>query len=401
MKFADKRYYVFILLGILSLVIYVQLSIEKDAGSIYSAKPFGAKAFFLFLKQRNIPVKPWLHPLNTLDEKEQRGILFVVSPQKNVNFSQLKSWISAGNDAVYLGSVPESLALLTDEIEKGDEKNDGEAPPAPTSTDKQETTVAQWLRDLYNESLHSEEGVAVNCEDDYPEICGGVQRLSRRAGNETFYVSGSTVIIEDKDGPILMRKKIGEGILWIFTEETVIKNEFIDKHDNLRLLYQLATNGGTVYFDEFHHGYVAPAAKHIQSNKNNIYLLAGFIMGFLILLAITRSFRFGPPTPATVESSPSTVEFTSALGLLYSEHNATSVLHHYFEQWKKRIGTQFSMSSRLSDEVFIEKLSGRSSKALAHKDSLQQTTKQFSKESRVSEVVLSEAIQTLEKQFKS
>ena len=164
------------------------------------------------------------------------------------------------------------------------------------------------------------------------------------------------MIASSEKGHYVLRRELGSGEVWMFSGVAPALNQYIDTADNLRLLFQLASDSSKVLFDEFHHGHTAPVAKDLKARQDAIIVLIGFLVLVFTLGAFSRSVRFGEPLPLINPESSSTVEFTSVLGLLYREHRVPEVLRYYLRAWRMRVEKSFGISARASNESLLNQL---------------------------------------------
>jgi hypothetical protein len=112
----------------------------------------------------------------------------------------------------------------------------------------------------------------------------------------------------------------GRGQVVLFSSPSLIDNQFLVMGDNLALLLNLLRDlpeGGTVFFDEYHHGYSSEFAMHdfLTLPVVKFAALQLALVGGLVLYSQTR--RFGEPVPLVHETRRSVMEYAVALGDLY------------------------------------------------------------------------------------
>ncbi|MCB0322722.1 MAG: DUF4350 domain-containing protein [Bdellovibrionales bacterium] len=331
----NRRLTTLLLLLIVSLLI-AQFTADTNVGSSYSAKGYGTRALYLYLERAGYTVQPWLHPFEKLDHQEQGAVLVVVSPSKQFRALELDEWLRKGNTLVFF-APPSQLPLELLDIKS-------------LRVAESETL---WFQAL----APPEVAAPVQCSPDVREICEGVREASD-VGIE-FTATGAAVpaAVSTAKGALALHSKVGDGHVWLVPNAALLQNDHIDRHDNLRLLFQLLTrHGDRIYFDEFHHGFIAPIAAAHRHRGAALWLLVGTITTILVIVVLSRSIRFGPPHPVQSRADVTSDELSTALGLLYLEHAATGVLVNYVGAWRERLARRFGISPRIAAEHFFDQL---------------------------------------------
>lgn len=195
----------------------------------------------------------------------------------------------------------------------------------------------------------------IDCPDGMEE-CRGVLQVSELSGGVKAPSEKVLSLAGHADYGSILRASIGKGEIWYFSEESIISNEHIDKFDNLRLLYQIASATPRIFFDEFHHGHVTPLTGQAKVKQESIYLFAIVLTVVFAAAALSQARRLGPALLPQGERAPRAVESASALGLLYCEYEASEALRFYLQSWKTRVAKRAGVSDRLDAAGFIEEL---------------------------------------------
>lgn len=320
-----RRYVVLIILFVISST-YLELSRDKTDGSSFSYKPNGSRAFFLFLEKMHLPIESWLYPFSELSLKTKNQALLIVNPKNIHDTNRLLAWVASGNRLLVLGKLDElwDKFLLSDE--------------------------------LTSYKYDSETTRTVSCTEKTASICRHVKKVSGLSGSfESYGASNAEVIVGSRAAGYLAKIDHKAGEIWLFSSPEIISNEFIDRDDNLRLLFQIVSDSEKVFFDEFHHGYFAPTTEKNKQSFEAAVIFITLFSAILILATLSRAIRFGPAVPEDEKSPALGTEFASVLGLLYHEHKA-KVLEHYIQTWKTRSARKFALSSRASAEMIIADL---------------------------------------------
>ncbi len=336
-----KRRQISLLVLFMFCWLFVLFTQPTGGGSTFSASPEGAKAFFLFLESAGLTPVRWHYPFSDLRKEDTGGVLFLISPSSMGGENDLKQWVSAGNTAVIFGSAASSLHKLLIVLGLGEGK------------------LSEVISGRSFDFLGLEEDlVQVNCPDQAGVTdaeCTAVKQISRPFLPVTVREK-SEVLAGNNNHAWLLRRRVGAGTVWLFSGSEPVWNQNIDAFDNLRLLYQLASAGKQIIFDEFHHGYVAPVPPANREGFKSLVLVLGYLGVVGVLIALSRGVRFGCPAPEGPQESLASTDFAGVLGLLYYERNAHSALKHYIASWRGRVEKRYGISRKVADEVLVTEL---------------------------------------------
>lgn len=372
-----KRRYVFLIVLLAGIWIFAQFMGDAAERSSYSAGPYGVRALFLLFNRLGREAKPWLYPFDKLKQEQRKAALFVIAPSRIGGAKELMDWVRAGNRLIYIaaGFSQPPRELLEE---------------AGLELDKDRSGLLDVLGQL------TEHEMEINCPAKFADICRGVRRISPMRSFFMIKPGAIDVLAGSVESPLVLRKSVGDGELWMLLDDNLVINRNIDKYDNLRLLYQIATQSEVILFDEFHHGFTAPVKTEVKARQDSVLVLIGLLVFLLITVASVRAVRFGPPTPAIAEVSAATAEFASVLGLLYREHRAAEVLKYYVEAWRKRAAERFGLSQRLDCGLLLGELAQRGVINQTEHDSLAVTMSNLQKRSEDSSRQAGESIYELE-----
>lgn len=356
-----NRIIVFLLIFIFFLLGVAKYLSLENGGSTYSYRKSGNKAFFEFLSRTNNRVNRLLKPVSDLDKEKANQLLISITPKSFPVDEPFIEWVKSGNGLIFFGPKHGTLEnAFFDDLKEDKKKSKKKSSNSKSIFD----SMREGLRNLDYSNIDQEKTQKVDCPTFMIDSCFRVKTISAMNPlSSSILIKGEAYSASQGDASIVHRK-VGLGDIWIFSENKLINNDNIDKADNLRLLYQIASKYDEIIFDEFHHGYVAPATKEVAVKKSNLFILSGCFLGLLAFVALSRSFRFGPPAwiYESEKVAPS-LEYTSVLGMLYSEHNSVEILEFYVESWKKRVASLLKISPRLSNRDFIVKLASKGSLA--------------------------------------
>ena len=387
-----KPRYVALLFLFVAVSLYLQLAADQNFGSSYSARGDGTRAIYLLLQERGHPVSLWLRAFSSLDKAEDKATMVIVDPSKTIGATkELLEWVERGNRLVVLGTWGPTVRPILAALGLP------EVLPKVGPAEGRFTALISHLADTVED-----EGIETNCEENYPDICKDVRRISALLpiAEDKKPNDFHSVVSKNRDS-FVVEKKHGKGDIWLFSTSSPVLNNYIDKHDNHKLLFQLLTQGGTVYFDEFHHGFTAPVSAKHQSRYASLWTLIAYLTFAITIFALTRAVRFGPPHPSITTPPPGTADFAAVLGLLYYEHGTSSTLFRYVSSWKTRVGKKFGLSDRLPHRAFVDELGKRGVIAAQNRASVAHAIELLSNGKLQSEKQATSALEVLESVYSS
>ena len=331
-----RRFISLLVIVFVVCVLLVQLAPQPIYGSLYASSPEGARALFLLLERQGIRPHVLREPFASLLKDEHDAVLLLLAPRSLEGSDELLAWVRQGNTLVYAASRGALEGILGKEA----------------GVESAEIGLDHALAILEQGAGAS---VPVRCPRELHGVCTGVERLSMPAW--PLQLEGDAeVLAGSKERAYVVYKKAGAGSILLFAGPEPFLNEYIDRYDNLRFVYQLIEGRSRVIFDEFHHGYHAPPAAARQSQWWSLRCFLWGMLALLVLGAFSRAVRFGRPTPIPNVEAPPSAEFTAVLGILYREHGAASVLRHYVRAWRMRVARRWGVQKRLSRDQAIDRL---------------------------------------------
>ena len=392
-----KRKHVIALVLFLIIYLWASLGGETENRTTFSPAPTGVRAAFRALEKMDRPVSWWRKSYSDLStDTEGRTTLLLIAPTQQVERANaLLSWVEKGNRLIVFGesgfhaksSGPLSelwSALRVHPVElnlsallKDLSPDDAGSKPPSDRTLFQDLSEKFW-KSTGNNRVHKERLVArpekfgIQVEQATKNVhalmlgSGALEEQkslfdsekSKKKKDETFDPlptnAGLQLIAGTEKSMQIARRAWGQGDVWMFADSAPIENEFLDGEDNFRLLYQLTADADSVLFDEFHQGYVEPAPEQTRSKRDALYVFIGMLSLSLLIVALSRSLRFGPPTLLPNEAVAGSTEFATALGLLCKEYEACDLLQFYRNIWWKRLARVLGRPSDTRSERILE-----------------------------------------------
>ncbi|MHB0913120.1 MAG: DUF4350 domain-containing protein [Armatimonadota bacterium] len=264
--------------------------------STYLAAPGGLKALYQTMDRLGYRVERHNHPL-TASPKD--GVLFMVSPETPIGrreIEPLRRWVERGNLLVYVED--DILGDMDDTVRS----NSKRLLPTPLSQGmKRAVTVG-------DERVPEKWGLG--------DIC----LFSSRTMEERVLAP----ILGDEKGPIAAYSSWGRGGVLVLSDSWLLSNRGIAQGDNLLLALNAAGHGGTVTFDEYHHGYGVGEGVMSLIGRPAKYGIAQLLAAFLVLFLAVAP-RFGKPVPLA-EGGRQRSEYLGSLSSLFARAKATDVV---------------------------------------------------------------------------
>lgn len=348
------------LIALLVLWLFASSRPRRENGSTFEPHSGGALALLEVFKELGLDAERWFQPFSELPRRSAPATLFLIEPSElpPAGYAVLMEWVQAGNRLIYMGTPHAYLHFTGSE-------------GAPRRS------LSGIMRSL---TATEPEPIAVECGSAPADVCRKVREISDPgpAFPAPQALQPAAVLAGSAREPKVLLLQRGKGEIWLFSAAAPALNEQIDRFDNLRLLYQIASRGaGPILFDEFHHGYTAPAGGAGAAQLGSLALLCGFLTALLLAGALSRAVRFGPPRPAALPHAAATAEFASVLGLLYRDYGAAAALKHYVRAWRVRLELAKGLSRRLPDDRLVEGLVARGELSAAEGRTLAAALREF------------------------
>jgi Domain of unknown function (DUF4350) len=299
-----RKYWFAILFFSLVVISQFLTPNSRDKGSSFSRTPDGYGAWYADLKKHGIAVKRWQRPLKDLKGTGQT--LVIVAAIAPLDFSDaLQTWIKAGN----------TLILLQSQGSVSDAEFSSRIDQVLVETARRHTSNKVWADTVLSDCLKNDE-------------------LSTCLGK---LVLGSKTLLADKYGDIVWEYPYEQGRVIETTTAFLGANAYQDIPGNYAFLTKLATSQGqTVLFDEYSHGYIdAEVAKQEKRYENwwNYFLttppfVALIQLGVIVLVLIWgENQRFGAAQLLPVDKQENSEAYIQALaGVLQKARSSEFVL---------------------------------------------------------------------------
>jgi hypothetical protein len=188
----------------------------------------------------------------------------------------------------------------------------------------------------------------------------GIKQLAVSSGHGFEATSGDAVpLVLAGDTPVVLSLPFGKGRLIALAGPDALANARIDLGDNLRLLTNIASLDGKVYFDEEHHRPAPSVALSELTRWLGPPVVQLLLLGAAILLATWR--RLGPVRQRSAMGVRPPSEYASQLGALYRRaHAEPSLSAELYQDLRRRLETRLGLARTLSDLEVEQHLRERS-----------------------------------------
>lgn len=324
------------------LAVYVGLSFDRvmekylpesrSFPSTFNRRPSGYSGLAELTRKVGMASYRWQLPYRRLNQV--RGTLFIVQPDDplpSYGVDQILAWVREGNSLIYL-----------DHFLFGFERRLIERLGFSVQIGKRLEEAALPLNDSHPAFRHAR-SVTVTAE-------------SR--------ISGGVALIADGDGGLLMTRKYGRGQILVGVMPNLCANRRLTCRSdwpNFQLMVNLfRTTGGSIYFDEFCHGYSQAGSVFSFLARGPVGLIS-FQMALIALTAVFSSWqRFASSETLPVTRKISNLEFVHGLSNTYRRAGANDLV---WEILSHALGARLLRALGTSANQADEKLSAAWSQA--------------------------------------
>ena len=293
----------------------------RQLASSYNQNATGLKALFKLAQQQQNKVATWERPYRQL--KEVKGMLVLIAPTESLQpfqAEQILDWVKKGNDLVYIDDL--SFAM-TDQFAK-----------------RLGVTIK-----VHKSPTEKPTEVAIKPTGGFPELA----HVNRLRLASSVRLDGGQPLAEDGAGAILTVVNYGKGRVLLGCCPTILANNTVAKPDfwgNFQLLANwFRTAGGTIYFDEYAHGYSGGTSVFAYLAKGPTGLVVAQLFIILLIAVLSESQRFGAARSIESRRRISNLEFINGLSNAYRRARANpAVMEILFHSFKNRLSRALAVS---------------------------------------------------------
>jgi len=295
---------------------------ETGNRSSYQPTPYGTLAYYTLLEESGFKVTRLQVPYTRLKERPDVGALVIIAPPQRRNptadeFESLTRWVEGGGVAVIIDRV---IKLKFNE----------------TAAD------TQWGVPMAE--IHALQPTV---------FTRGVNRVQLSQQATSVKVNGPAVVahVGNEKAVVLADASIGKGRIVLLTDPYVVANNGISQADNVVLAMNLfdGWSGGTIAFDEFHHGFGASQGGGLMAYFRGTPAPWMMAQAGLIALVAVYSYgrRFGRPVPLRQERRTTNLEFVSGMANITRLARARDVaMQNIYLEFRKRLCRYSSTPSK-------------------------------------------------------
>lgn len=361
-------------------IVSVELSPDP---SIYNDRASGTRGFFEWCRQLGYRPIPWREDWQSLpanasvlvctapkwssgpsflslpggDDSDNAVGLLTVGDARGV-----KEWLSAGHTLILMASqLPENHL-----VDVPGDTGDGSTGEPNTFSDVlglgTESAIAHiyppYYAPLQPTALTRGVGsIRLSLQD-------GGQRLIRTTP-DFVVLFGNLSGNPQRAEPVVVEYAVGKGRVIAIADSYFACNANLPRADNPSFLYNVlhsaAAPGGTILFDEFHHGDAAAGGGGIWNALGKpLRLGAAQLALAFVLLALALALRFGVPVPLAQRVGHTSGEYVTSLAGLYRSAGATlPALETIYRQFLRDLCARFALPPDVSLSQLAEVASRR------------------------------------------
>ncbi len=154
----------------------------------------------------------------------------------------------------------------------------------------------------------------------------------------------------------------GAGRIVYVSDPFIVANGGISMADNVQFAINLVDSGGTIAFDEYHHGFGTGANQIVEYfAKTPVIAITIHLLAIVGLVLYSRSRRFARPVPAPESDRLTKLEYVSAMAELQRRSDASDLaLENIFGDFRRRTAKLFGIDvSKASPHIFADHVAER------------------------------------------
>lgn len=379
----------------LNTVSYTQKDALPDSEefpnrSTFNSGSTGTRALFELLAETGRSVTRWQeNPASLLGSKNKPNTLVIIGETRreitDTEAVQILRWVAEGGKLVvidrnpakdliattanwYVSTVPsKDFAFNIDPADQKQmtEKTDAAKPAQPTIFTRNVNAVqASRFASSIKLEFFGEDGSTVikgvpaapgkkyQFQDEPPAETASPAAIIETQENpnqvEPLTLNAPFVHLANNQKAILADFPYGLGQIVYLTDPYVVSNAGISIVDNSQLAVNvIASRGGLIAFDEYHHGYGANENRLLEyfAGTPVLWIFAQVVL-LIILLLWSQSRRFARPLPAIEPNRLSKLEYVSAFAELQQRTKAYDLaLENIYAEFRRSLTRLFGMDN--------------------------------------------------------
>jgi hypothetical protein len=189
-------------------------------------------------------------------------------------------------------------------------------------------------------------------------------------------------LVTTEQGDVLVGFALENGYVYLGTSLAPFVNDSIREPDNPALVLNLLRRvpaGGSILFDEYHHGFrqVPDAARSALDYWWGWAALYAMLVTGLYVVLTGRRFGKAVPLPQDIQRR-SSAEYAQSLGTLFRRAGKRSyIAEHYHDRWKRRVARPYGFVPLPDDAAFVRELAHHAALADEQITAVQRVLAQF------------------------
>lgn len=172
---------------------------------------------------------------------------------------------------------------------------------------------------------------------------------------------GPVIHLSNRDKDILVDVPFGNGRIFLLSDPYIVSNAGIKLVDNATLGLNLAANGGTIAFDEYHQGFGSENTFMRYFAGTPVPALLAQALLLVLLLLWTQGRRFARPLPLPAKDRRSKLEYIGAMADLQQSTRAYDLaIENVYTQTKRNMTRLVGADNTVSKKQLAEAVAERS-----------------------------------------
>lgn len=168
-------------------------------------------------------------------------------------------------------------------------------------------------------------------------------------------------LLQTKLGPSLVGLQEGRGYVYIAASTYPFTNAGLREPGSAPLLLNLLARvpgGGTILFDEYHHGFNTPPTLRRVALQQGWGWAVAYAVLVIVLYILLTGRRFGKPVPLPADiARRSSAEYVQSMAMLFRRAGKQNyILDHYHSQLKRRLARPYGFVPPANDAQFVQEL---------------------------------------------
>lgn len=331
--------------------------------SVFNDRASGTKGLFEWVVALGDRAVVWRQGWEELGHS-RASLLIVADPRVEADMSPLTGGNDAGDTHVDRSILaPADASALLSWLRTGHTAllMTSRLPTSRVAGHKGGTSTFGDALDMVADSAVRSGGVEFGPLQPVPQTRGVVSVHSDADSRLHRAAPDGVALFGDTSGPLALSIPVGKGRLIAIADSRFASNRNLPRSENAvflaHVLAQSVPPGGTVLFDEYHHGDIALLSGATLWAAVGRPAQLAFTQGLLALLLVAGvvAVRFGQPVPLARGQSRTSVEYVASLAGLYRRAKAApAALETLYRQFLRDLSARLALAPTVSLEQLSE-----------------------------------------------